>query len=198
MHSDPTLANRKSASLESASSETISNAYISEESLKDTCSVHSSLEQEVGDNYVKRSDEHSTIKYSSHPNSEKAADTDSTGLNTDQEVQMNGTHKTLERINIVSNGHGKEPNDLQKSVDNITKIATLSHSDPKQEMAGHRNVVRCSALNSKSEAVSSQISDSISCDTEAAVLGPQDLNVTERVPVISETSPHSSPESLIQ
>lgn len=139
---DPTLASKISDSLETISGEADSNLCISEASLKDACSVNSNLEQEAVENYTKKDDEHITTKYSAHPDTEKAA-TDSTCLNTDRGMETNG---------------------MQNNVDKVTKISTLSRSDLKQETAAQRNDLQFPALNSKSDAVSSQISDSIPCD----------------------------------
>jgi hypothetical protein len=194
MQSDPALASNINQSLETPSGEEDSNMCIWEESLRDACSVYSNLEKEVGENYVQKDDEQITIRYLAHPNTEQTATTHSTHLNTDQEIVMNDMHKNLEQIKITSNGHETELHDLQKNVDKVTEISTSSHSDLKQEMAAQRNVGQFQTVNSKSDAVSSQISDSIPCDTESAVVGPQDLRLTEHDPVILETAPCSSPE----
>jgi hypothetical protein len=194
MQSDPALASKINQSLETASGDKDSNMCICEESLRDACSMHSDLEHEVGENYVKKNDEHIINRYSAHSNTEKAATTDSTHLNTDQDIVMNDMHKNLEQIKITSNGHKTELNDLQKNADKVTEISTLSHSDLKQEMAVPRNGVQFPIVHCKSEAVSSQISDSVPCYPESAAVGPQDLMVTEHDQVILETAPHSSPE----
>jgi hypothetical protein len=142
---DPTLASKISDSLETISGEEDSNMCISEASLKDACSVNSNLEQEVVENYTETDHEHITTKYSAHPITEKAETADSTCPSTDR---------------------GTETNVMQNNVDKVTKISTSSHSDLKQETAGQRNDLQFSALNSKSDAVSSQTSDSIPCDPE--------------------------------
>jgi hypothetical protein len=184
MQSDPAVASKINQSLETASGNKDSNMCICEQGLRDACSVHSDLEQEVGENYVKKNDEHITTRCSGHPNTEKAATTDSTHLNTDQEIVMNDVHKNLEQIKITSNGHETVLNDLQKNADKATEISTLSHSDLKQELAVQRNVVQFPTVNSKSDAVSSQISELVPRDPESAAVGPQDLRV----------APHSSLE----
>lgn len=176
MQSDPALASEINHSLETASGNKDANMCICEEGLRDACSVHSDLEQEVGENYVKKN-EHITIRYSAHPNTEKAATTDSTHSNSDQEILTNDIHKNLDQIKVTSNGHETVLNDLQKNADKVTEISTLSHSDLKQELAVQRNVVQFPTVNSKSDAV-----------------GPQDLRVIEHDPVILETAPCSSPE----
>lgn len=132
IQSDPALASKINESLEAASGNKDSNTCICEEGLRDACSVHSDLEQEVGENYAKKNDEHITIRYSAHPNTEKAATTDSTHLNTAQEIVMNGMHNNQSVLN-----------DLQKNADKVTEISTLSHSDlMKQQLAVQRNVVQ--------------------------------------------------------
>jgi hypothetical protein len=194
MQSVPALASKINQSLETASDDKDSNMCVCEESSRDACSIHSNLEREVVENYVKKNDEHITIKYSAHLHTEKLATTDSTHLNTDQEIVMNDMHKNLEQIQIINNGHETELNDLQKNADKVTEISALSHSGLKQETAVQRNIVQFPTVHCKSEAVSSQISNSMPCDPESAAAGTQDLRVTGHDPVILETVPHSSPE----
>ncbi|XP_023723796.1 uncharacterized protein LOC111873371 isoform X1 [Cryptotermes secundus] len=170
IQSDPALASKINQSLETASGNKDSNTCICEEGLRDACSVHSDLEQEVGENYAKINDEHITIRYSAHPNTEKAATIDSTHLNTTQEIVMNGMHNNLDHETVL--------NDLHKNADKVTEISTLSHSDlMKQELVVQRNVVQFPTVDSKSAAV-----------------GPQDLRIIEHDTVILETASRSSPE----
>jgi hypothetical protein len=86
---DLTLASKITDSLETTSGEEDSNMCISEASLRDTCSVNSNSEQEVGENYVKKDDEHISMKYSAC-------------LNTDQETEMNGMHKNDDKETKIS------------------------------------------------------------------------------------------------
>jgi len=184
---DPAQLCKINTSFETTSSEANAKIHTCETSLRDMCSVNSSLGQEVEENYLQKNDKPITIRSSTDMTTEQVATKDSTHLSTQEETVTNDMHINTEQNEIKGSGCETELSDTQNNADKDTEISTLHCSDMKQSMSDQTHV-QIPTTNSELSVANSETSDSIPHEPESPVTVPQDCTLTEHDPILLGTA----------